>query len=359
MITVKKEIVELAKKLIKNNTQSSNFKELNICLLEIKKILSKYKYIEFLKNNYKSLLFYNFLPKDKIFKLILNCHLDIISAKPNQFNPFIKENKLYGAGSLDMKGGLSVLVYIFKKYANKLNYPIALQVITDEEIGGFNGTKHQLENGIRADFVISSEPTNLDIVYKAKGIIWGNIIVKGLTAHGAYPWRGKNAIELTNKIINKLKKEFPNPKKDSWKTTINFATLKVENTAFNKIPDKCILSFDLRYVPEEKEQILKKIKKCLEKNSKLEIKIFEPSFFTLINNKYIEKLSKIIKKINKNKAVKRGANGSSDIRHYAVYNIDGIEFGPKGYGIGSDNEYVEIESLEKYYLILEEFIKNI
>ncbi|GIW64435.1 MAG: peptidase M20 [Patescibacteria group bacterium] len=358
MIKTKKEIINLTKNLIKLNTNSYNFKALKIALLEIKKILKDYKFLEFKKNNYESLLFYNFLPKNKKFKLILNGHLDIIPAKESQFFPLIKEERLFGAGSLDMKGGLSVLVYIFKNYANKLKYPIALQVVTDEEIGGFNGTKYQIENNLLSEFVISSEPTNFDIVHKAKGIIWADIIINGVTAHSAYPWRGKNAIELTNKVINKLIKKFSNPKNDKWKTTINLATIKTENITYNKIPDKCILGFDIRYIPEEKKQILKKIKSCLNNYSNLEIKIFESSFYTKKNNAYIKKIKKIIKKITNNTAVLRGANGSSDIRHYNLIGIEGIEFGPKGFGIGSDNEYVEIESLEKYYLILEEFLKN-
>jgi len=52
--------------------------------------------------------------------------------------------------------------------AEELKYPIALQIVTDEEVGGFHGTKFQVENGVNAEFVIATEPTNLDIVTKAK-----------------------------------------------------------------------------------------------------------------------------------------------------------------------------------------------
>jgi succinyl-diaminopimelate desuccinylase len=59
-------------------------------------------------------------------------------------------------------------LFAFIDCAENLKYPVALQLLTDEEIGGFDGTKFQVESGVNAEFVIATEPTNLDIVVKAK-----------------------------------------------------------------------------------------------------------------------------------------------------------------------------------------------
>jgi acetylornithine deacetylase/succinyl-diaminopimelate desuccinylase-like protein len=46
---------------------------------------------------------------------------------------------------------------VFREQAARLPYPVALQLVTDEEAGGRDGTRHQLEHGVRADFVIAGE----------------------------------------------------------------------------------------------------------------------------------------------------------------------------------------------------------
>jgi succinyl-diaminopimelate desuccinylase len=354
---MREELINLTKKLVSINTDPKNKEELKEAINLVKQTLREFKYKSFLKNGYPSLLFYN-KPASK-FKIILNGHLDIIPGKKEQLQPVVRDDKLYGLGALDMKGGLATLILVFKEIAKKVNYPLALQVVTDEEIGGFYGTKYQIEKGVRADFVIAGEPTNFDIVHKAKGIIWLKVCFYGESAHGAYPWRGNNAILLVNKFINNLTTKIKNPKKDLWKTTFNLASIKTENDAFNKIPDYCEVWLDFRFIPEDKEKLLTKIKEILPKESKLEIIVNEPSLMVNKNNEWIIKLKRFVKKYIKNDFKIRGANGSSDCRHYGLINIPAVEFGPVGGGIGSDNEWVDIKSLNDYYKILEQFLKDI
>lgn len=353
----KNNIIDLAKKLIQLNTESVNKKELKKALNLVLEVLKESRHKLFKKNGYYSLLFFN--KESSKFKVILNGHLDIIPGKSKQLNPIIKGRKLYGLGAMDMKGNLASLIYAFKEISPKLNYPVALQIVTDEEIGGFYGTKYQIEKGVRADFVIAGEPTNFDIVHKAKGILWIKAKFYGKSAHSAYPWKGKNAIESASKFVETLKKIINNPKNNAWKTTYNLANITTNNQAFNKIPDECEIWLDIRYIPEEKESILEKIKNILPKDSKIEIVIKEPSMNVLSNNSFIKNLKNISQKILNKKIQLRGANGSSDARHYAGAGIPAVEFGPEGGGIGSDNEWVDINSLYKYYRIIQGFLLNL
>jgi succinyl-diaminopimelate desuccinylase len=350
-----KKIVDLTKNLISYKTTSDNYKELNKAINFIKKELNNFTIKTFEKNKIKSLLIYNQEPQNKKFRIILNGHLDIISGKNKQYEPKIIGNRLYGVGSLDMKGGLSVVVCVFKEIAKSVSYPIALQITTDEEVGGFYGTKYQIEKGVNAEFAITAEPTNLDIVYKAKGILWLKINFYGKSFHSAYPWNGKNAIEKANSFINKLLTEIKNPQKNKWKTTINFAHINSNNKTFNKIPDACELWLDVRFIPEEKN-IFKKITNLVSKKDNLKIEVNEPSFCADESNQNILKLRRIAEEILSKNIVLRGANGSSDARHYSYINVPAIEFGPKGGGIGSDDEYVEIESLSYFYKIIKKFL---
>ena len=349
-------IVSLSKKFVSIKSTSENPRALVEILELALSYLKEYTIERFESNGVKSALIYHSKRRPKKFKIILNGHLDVIPGKEHQYLPQIKGSRLYGVGSMDMKANVACLIMAFKEIANKVNYPLGLQLVTDEEIGGSYGTKHQIDKGVRADFVIAGEPTNFDIVNKAKGVIWAKISTKGKTAHGAYPWRGENAIWKMNEFLNILKEKYPIPNQQKWVTTVNLSRIETSNQTFNKIPDDCVVGLDVRYIPEEKDTIVKSIKNLVPKGFALNILAKEPAMFTDSDNKYIKILQKAGKQIIKKNIVLRGAQGSSDARHFERVGCLGIEFGPIGSGIGSDNEWVDIPSLEKYYQILKNFL---
>lgn len=342
-------IVSLTKKLIR-------IKSATECLEIAISQLNNFTIERFEKNGVKSALIYNTTNRPKKFKIILNGHLDVIPGKEYQYAPKIKNNRLYGVGAMDMKANVICLISVFKTVANRVKYPLALQLVTDEEPGGFNGTKYQIDEGVRADFVIAGETTNFNIVNTAKGILWLKISTTGKTAHGAYPWKGKNAIWEMEKFLALLGKKFPIPNKQKWITTINLSNIKTNNQTFNKIPDECEVWLDIRYVPEKEKTILNSIKKMLPQGFSLKIIEQEPPLLIDENNKYIKMLRKITTQTLKKKIIFYGAQGSSDARHFTKVGCSGIEFGPIGQGIGSDNEYVDIPSLKQYSKILINFL---
>ena len=353
-----KKILSLSKKLIAIKSVADNPAGLEQALQVVLAELPEFTIEKFERAGIKSALVYTTKTRPKKFRLLFNVHLDVIPAKDNQFRPKIVGDKLFGAGSMDMKANAACSIYAFKELAKTVEYPIGLQLVTDEEIGGANGTSYQVEKGVRADFVVATEPTNFEIVHKAKGVCQIKIAAKGLTAHGAYPWRGDNAIEKMHEYVSVLKKVLINPKKEQWLTTVNISKIETTNNAFNKIPDDCTIWLDIRYIAEDSKTILKKIKKTLPKDFALELVNFSPDVSTKKEDKNIVLLEKITKSVTGNKAILRGANGTSDLSHFAKVNSFGIEFGPVGGGIGSDEEWVSVSSLKDYFQILQEFIKS-
>lgn len=348
-------ILDLSKKFISIKSTLDNHIALNEILELALTDLKEFTIEKFERNGVKSALVYNTQKRPNKFKVILNGHLDIIPGKDNQYIPTIKNNRLYGVGSMDMKANVACLITVFKEIASKVNYPLALQLVTDEEIGGFNGTKYQIEKGVKADFVITGETTNFDIVNKAKGVLWIKISAQGKTAHGAYPWRGKNAIWKIIKFLNLLEKKYPLPTQQAWETTVNVSKIETTNQTFNKIPDNCELWLDIRFIPEEKN-IISKLKTMLPRGYKLDIITNEPALFVDQQNSYLKLLQRISKEVTKGKVSFYGAQGSSDARHFTRINTPGVEFGPIGGGIGTDNEWVDIKSLGKYSEILKNFL---
>lgn len=352
-------IVSLTQKFIAMPSIPENKKVLEKILELALSELKEYTIERFERNGFKSALIYTTQKRPKTFKVLLNGHLDVIPGKDAQYSPRIKGRRLYGVGSMDMKANVACLIMAFRDMADKVNYPLGLQLVTDEEIGGFDGTKYQIEKGVRADFVLAGEPTNFDIVHRAKGILWLKISAHGKTAHGAYPWRGDNAIWKMNKFLSVLKARYPIPKKETWATTVNLGKIETSNSAFNKIPDDCVIGLDIRYVPEETDVIVKNIQRILPKGFQLNILCKESALSTDRHNEYIKMLEKAGRQVLKKKIFLRGAQGSSDARHFARVKGAGIEFGPIGGGIGSDQEWVDIPSLEKYYQILKVFLETL
>lgn len=365
------QILNLTKLLVIHQSNALNPRALKSVLNEATKPLKKDKSLTFEyfeKNQKPSFLIYKGKKRPDRFKIILNAHLDVIAGKSEQFKPFENKGRLFGRGAADMKGAAAVEILVFKEIAQKIDYPLALELVTDEEIGGFNCTKYQIDNGVRADFVIAGEPTSFGINNKAKGIIWIKIDITGKSAHGAYPWEGKNALLIAKKIIDKIYKIYPLPKKETWKTTFNLSRIETINRTFNKVPDEASLFFDIRYIPEEFKELPfekgrkffeRKIRKITGNLGKVQTILFEPPQLTSRKNFFILRLKETVKKITGETTELVAKHGGSDIRHFNKVGCDGITFGPIGGGIHGDNEWVDILSLEKYYLILKDFLLNI
>ena len=349
-------IVALAKKLIALRTIPAHPSELIKALAIAVAPLRGFTVEHFTKNGVASVLVHNQTKRPKKFKVLLNAHLDVIPGKKGQHAPKEKGGKLYGVGAMDMKANAACMIMAFKDVARAVVYPLALQLTTDEEIGGFDGTLHQVKKGVRATFILAGEPTNFDIVHMTKGVLWLKVMMKGKTAHGAYPWRGENAIWKMNHFLERVYKRFPIPTKQAWVTTVNLSRIETGNDAYNKIPDDCTALLDIRFVPKDAKTVLRDIKKLLPKRSKMEIVANEPGSFIAKNDAFIATLEKVSRETLGKKLLSRGAQGSSDARHFTRVGGRGIEFGPIGDGIGSDDEWVDIKSLGKYHAILKKFL---
>lgn len=353
------EILKLAKELISIKSITGNSEELEQILELALSNLEGFAVERFDKNGIKSALVYNTDKRPKKFKIILNGHLDVIPGKKYQYRPRIIGDKLYGVGSMDMKASAACLIMVFKEVAGKVDYPFALQLVTDEQSGSQNGTQYQIDEGVRGDFIITGESSNFNIINRAKGVIWIKILAKGKSAHSAYPWKGENAIWKMNEFLNLLKQKYPSPKSEVWKTTVNISYIGTSNVAINKIPDICEAWLDIRYIPRDHDVVLKEISKLLPQNFNFEIVYKEPPLLVNENNTYLYTLQKSAERVLKNEVLLSYAHGTSDATCYSKVGCPAVEFGPISENGNTNNEFINIPSLEKYYLILIKFLLNL
>jgi len=138
--------------------------------------------------------------------LILNGHMDVVPAGNKDrwdFPPFsgeLKDGKILGRGSTDMKGGLTSLIAAFiaiNQHVDDIPGSIILTMVPDEETGGEFGASWLIDSGkVTGDACIVGEPGSLDKTYVGeKGACWLRLTAQGIPAHGSLPVLGENAIE--------------------------------------------------------------------------------------------------------------------------------------------------------------------
>lgn len=290
--------------------------------------------------------------------MIWNGHVDVVPGSPEQFEPFVEGDFLYGRGTADMKAGVAAMMYAFyelSKEPENLAKKIQLHIVTDEETDG-ETSKFLVDHGYTGDFVICSEPTHLKIGLQAKGIVQFDVILQGKSSHGSRPWEGNNAIEQAFLFDQQLRTlSFLTASNEFYDyPSLNLAKIQA-GERYNVVPDKCIISYDLRFVPgQDQQSIIAELKKLAEKFPKSEIKIqaTAPAVTTEAINPYIERIVHITSHFIGKPAVLFGQHGAADTRFYAETGAGAIEFGPSGGDWHGEKEYVSISSTETYKNIL-------
>lgn len=313
---------------------------------------------EFEHNGVPSVLYFNRKTRPEKFRLLLNGHVDVVVAPEKLFEPRLEGDKLYGRGAMDMKGGVAAGVVAFAELVGKVNYPLGLQLTADEEVGGFDGVKWQLEEGVRSEFTIALEPTQLNVAVAAKGVLWVEVEAKGKSAHGAYPWLGDNAVVKLMRFLEEVLQTFPVPEgDDKWKTTCNLAYIKTENETTNKVPDTARARLDVRYVPADKEEVWKKIEMLAEKYPGVVVSkiMLESNHYVDPERKEVKLLTEVIEKVSGRKPKLIKNNGASDVRHFTSQGMAGVEFGAVGEGMHEEGEWVSVKSLGQVVEVLTRF----
>ncbi len=138
--------------------------------------------------------------------LHFNGHFDVVPVGDGwTVDPFagaVKDGKIYGRGATDQKAGIAASIYAveaIRRSGIRLRGTVEQSGTVDEESGGFAGMAYLAEHGYvnrdRTDFVIITEPLNVDRVCLGhRGVYWFEVRTLGKIAHGSMPFLGVSAI---------------------------------------------------------------------------------------------------------------------------------------------------------------------
>ncbi|PJC37216.1 hypothetical protein CO046_01745 [Candidatus Peregrinibacteria bacterium CG_4_9_14_0_2_um_filter_53_11] len=294
-------------------------------------------------------------------RVLLSGHIDVVTSA-TKFTATEEDGKLFGTGTLDMKGGVACMMALMKYFVNRDAPPpsLALMITSDEEVGSRNGTEILLgKEGYRANFAIINEGrSRYELVTREKGILILKLVAMGEYIHSAYPWKAANPLELLMKTCLELKKLFPKAA-DRWAPTAT-VTIMHGGKETNTIPGTAEAYINVRLTDKKthtREKILEKIRAQLPQGIELFEEMHGEVFIQDPKDIHVQLLRKTAESVV-GKKLRYGENhGASDARLFMMNNIPAVALGPVGLNHHTPNEFVEIESLIQHFSVLKDFVE--
>lgn len=315
------------------------------------------------KNRYNILA----LPSSDV-NLLFICHMDTVkpSISDSQMcNPIIKNNKLYGLGSADMKGGTAAAIKAIEEIGKDKKVGIIFDC--DEEYY-FKGAMKLLQAySFTPKLLIFPEPTDCKMVNKCRGIVEIAFDVIGKTAHAGDPSAGVNAIEKSVQLVHLLKDKLEPSSLSNFKTTINLSAInggrrQNDQVAIqaNAIPDIAKVLLDIRPADSQidAECIFQQLK-----NLSTQLGITLENLQTNINYRGYEsdqsKLNTLIQGIDIDYSNQITSGGFFEAALFAnKWNRLAISLGPTGQGHIPD-ENVDLDSIRKCQQLYQQLVEKL
>lgn len=193
--------------------------------------------------------------------LLLCGHTDTVPLNEGNpgvgFSAEIREGRMYGRGTVDMKGGVVAMAAALVALRETGMLPggaVTLAAVVDEEMQSL-GAEHLIGGGLKADGAIIGEPTSNRICLGHKGLEWLAIEIYGRAAHGGTPGAGINAILAAARFISRAERELvprlaSRPHPLLGPPTINFGTIRGGDQP-STVAARCTVTVDRRSLPGE------------------------------------------------------------------------------------------------------------
>lgn len=353
------------KKLISFPTITGNHAEVTKSYVWVRQQLKNLPiyFREFKFREFTSLLITTRKTKRPVLWLV--AHIDVVPGSEQVFKPKTENGNLYGRGSFDMKFAIAVYLELFKSLGKDLNkYNIGIMITPDEEIGGENGVGKLLNSGFVSRYAFLPDGgRDFMLERSAKGTVNYEIICVGKSTHASRVWEGESATEKLIDFLQELKKEFPQePCQTIHHQHNTFNVGKISGgLASNSVADLASASVNIRFTSGYTLKLIEKIIKAKLKRYK-NISIIESATGESAKYDYKNPFNRLFVKILK-KRIKKikfiDSHGTSDGRYFIAKKIPVILTRPKGGGHHSEKEWVNIQSLQKFYQILKEFVLNL
>lgn len=292
--------------------------------------------------------------------LLLTGHTDTVSVENMEGDPFdarIDGDRLYGRGSLDMKGGLAAILGA----AGALrDVPLAgdlwLGFVTDEEYASVG--MDALVRLIRPDAAILTEPTDDEIRLAHKGFAWLTLTTIGKAAHGSLYDAGVDAIVHMGRLLSALERleaeVFPRREHPLLGRASAHASMIMGGLGLSTYPDRCRLEVEHRLLPDQTvEDVLNLWEEMIRDLSEadpefiatVEVDFTRPGYELERQSPVVQTLSASYRSVTQTEPIYSGMSAWLDSAILGRAGIPTVIYGPRGRGMHSAVEYVELSSV--------------
>jgi acetylornithine deacetylase/succinyl-diaminopimelate desuccinylase family protein len=204
-------------------------------------------------------------------RLLLQGHIDTVPAydMADPFGGAVVDGRLHGRGACDMKGGVAAMataVALAREAGLTPGGDVTLAFTADEEQEK-RGIHHLVAEGIRADWGICGEPTDLRIAIAQRGCLAIRIDTHGRSCHGSTPEQGINAVGHMAPIVAALGRLLPRecrvPGAETVRSSLSVGVIR-GGVMFHVVPSECSVWLDRRTVPgEDAEGVLEELRRLV------------------------------------------------------------------------------------------------
>ena len=304
--------------------------------------------------------------------LMLNGHMDTVDVEgmKDPFSAEIRDGKLYGRGSLDMKGGLASMLTVAKAIKDNsidLNGDLILTLVADEEHSSIGSAA--IAQNYRADAVIVTEPTGVRIRRAHLGFAWFKVTTYGHAAHGSQYTQGVDANMRMGRFlaeIDQLEQDLRTRPADplSGPPSLHAAVLN-GGTGNSTYADTCSLVVEWRMTPDQtKEDCQQELQEIIDRlaaqdetfNASIKLLLFRPPYAAKADIDIIQTLEPIYEAHLGRKPEHVGNRGWTDAALFDSAGMDAFLFGSNGAGAHAIEEWVDLQSVVDVTHILAETV---
>jgi len=308
--------------------------------------------------------------------LMFELHLDTVGVANMTIDPFkaeIRDGRLTGRGSCDMKGSIAALFHALtpERVRALTERGVRLMVVgaPDEETGT-HGARKLVEDGLRADVAVVLEPTRCRPVIAHKGARWYEMTLRGRGGHGSQPQSGVSTnaalAELLPRLFrlhDRIADEFRHPLLGV--STLNLGRIDGGHT-FNLIPDHTLLQLDRRQVPGEPEGLFEQEVEALLDDLVRDGKLvggdlrratYTEAFATNADGPLVRSMRDAIRDVTGAAPEPEGTSWVSDAAPLSRVCGETLVFGPGDIAQAhTSDEYIELDQLETGAAVFARFL---
>lgn len=187
-------------------------------------------------------------------RLVLAGHLDTVPPAGND-RPVVEGDRLEGLGAVDMKGGLAVLLACAEEVrepAVEVTYVLYAREEVDQRRSGLAEVASLRPDLLAADAAVLAEPTGGVVEAGCQGTLHATVRVRGVRAHTARPWRGRNALHRLGPVLDVLESyEGRRPVIDGCEYRESLQAVRAAaGVAGNVVPDEASVVVNHRFAPD-------------------------------------------------------------------------------------------------------------